>query len=167
MRTECACGDHAEPGLDEEGLLRGDMKSRYEAYGSGISAGWLLRNDARKREGEAPVDGLDEPLVPLNLSAADIADMHGRAAIAEAMVLAGWEPDETLAMVGLPKVQHLGIPPRTLQQAQLLDPKDPTSLYLASPGVPKPVGVSTNGATPNPGTPLPVPTGATTTPPTP
>lgn len=54
-----------------DGLLRGDQKSRYEAYASGISAGWLTRNEARALENRNPIDGLDEPLTPLNMAAAD------------------------------------------------------------------------------------------------
>lgn len=49
-------------------LLRGDQKSRYESYASGINAGWLIRNEARKFENLNPLPGLDEPLAPANLS---------------------------------------------------------------------------------------------------
>ncbi|GAG83485.1 unnamed protein product, partial [marine sediment metagenome] len=49
-------------------LLRGDLKSRYEAYASGIVNGWFTRNEAREREELNPIDGLDEPLVPLNMA---------------------------------------------------------------------------------------------------
>lgn len=50
-----------------DGLLRGDTKSRYEAYGSAINAGWMVRNEAREKENMNPIDGLDEPLTPLNM----------------------------------------------------------------------------------------------------
>jgi hypothetical protein len=49
-------------------LLRGDTKSRFEAYASGITNGWFTRNEAREREDLNPIDGLDEPLVPLNMA---------------------------------------------------------------------------------------------------
>ncbi|MEW8230365.1 MAG: phage portal protein [Candidatus Thiodiazotropha endolucinida] len=49
------------------GLLRGDIKTRYEAYGKGINDGWLSRNEARSMENLNAVDGLDEFLVPLNM----------------------------------------------------------------------------------------------------
>jgi HK97 family phage portal protein len=52
-----------------DGLLRGDIKSRYEAYSSAISAGWMTRNQARQKENMPPIDGLDEPLTPLNMAA--------------------------------------------------------------------------------------------------
>ena len=50
-----------------EGLLRGNTASRYAAYASGIVNGWLTRNEARLRENLNPLDGLDEPLSPLNM----------------------------------------------------------------------------------------------------
>jgi HK97 family phage portal protein len=51
-----------------DALLRGDTKTRYEAYGKGINDGWLSRNEVRGFENLNPVDGLDEYLVPLNMS---------------------------------------------------------------------------------------------------
>lgn len=53
-----------------DGLLRGNTISRYTAYASGINAGWMVRNEARERENLNPIDGLDEPLQPLNMTAA-------------------------------------------------------------------------------------------------
>jgi len=49
-------------------LLRGDTKTRYEAYGTGIRDGWLTRNEAREMEDLNPLDGLDEPVLPLNMT---------------------------------------------------------------------------------------------------
>lgn len=51
-------------------LLRGDTKSRYEAYGKGIQDGWLLRNEARELENLNPIEGLDVPLEPMNMAPA-------------------------------------------------------------------------------------------------
>jgi len=53
-----------------EGLLRGDTKTRFEAYGKGIQDGWLTRNEARERENLNAIDGLDDPLEPLNMAPA-------------------------------------------------------------------------------------------------
>ncbi len=50
-----------------EGLLRGDMKSRYDAYGVGIEKGFLTRNEPRRKENLPALPGLDEPLMPLNM----------------------------------------------------------------------------------------------------
>ena len=47
--------------------MRGDAASRSSYYQSGIQNGWLTRNEARIAENLNPLDGLDEPLRPLNL----------------------------------------------------------------------------------------------------
>lgn len=52
------------------GMLRGDLLSRSQAYNTGIQAGYLTRNEARELEDLNPIDGLDEPLQPLNMVAA-------------------------------------------------------------------------------------------------
>lgn len=57
-----------------DGLLRGDIKSRYDAYASAIQNGWMTRNEAREIENRNPLDGLDEPLAPLNMVPADKID---------------------------------------------------------------------------------------------
>ena len=54
-----------------DGLLRGDIKTRYEAYSKGINDGWLNRNEVRAMEGRNKVDGLEEYLVPLNMGGAE------------------------------------------------------------------------------------------------
>lgn len=50
-----------------DGLLRGDSKSRAEFYASGITNGWLSRNEVREKENLNKADGLDEFLAPLNM----------------------------------------------------------------------------------------------------
>lgn len=67
-----------------QGLLRGDHKARAEFYASGIVNGWLVRNEARKLENLNPLDGLDDPLVPLNMGTQSERDAAARD-IAEAV----------------------------------------------------------------------------------
>jgi len=50
-----------------EGLLRGDIKSRYESYAVARQWGWLSVNDIRKHEGMDPLDNGDAYLQPLNM----------------------------------------------------------------------------------------------------
>lgn len=50
-----------------EGLLRGDTKSRYEAYALARQWGWLSVNDIRRLENMNPVEGGDTYLEPLNM----------------------------------------------------------------------------------------------------
>lgn len=49
------------------GLLRGDQKSRYEAYAIGRNWGWLSVNDIRRLENMPPIVGGDRYLTPLNM----------------------------------------------------------------------------------------------------
>lgn len=63
--------------FDMRRLMRGDSASRTAYYQGGIQSGWLTRNEAREAEGYDPLDGLDEPLRPLNMveeSAAEDAE---------------------------------------------------------------------------------------------
>ncbi len=53
--------------FDYRELLRGDSAARRAYYHGGILDGWMTRNEARDMEGMEPLDGLDEPLRPLNM----------------------------------------------------------------------------------------------------
>lgn len=53
-----------------EGLLRGDTQSRFNAYATAITNGWMSRNEVRVLENDNRVEGLDEFLVPLNMEPA-------------------------------------------------------------------------------------------------
>jgi HK97 family phage portal protein len=59
--------------FDFSSLLRGDMQERFTAYSVGIQWGFLTRNEARGREDMEPIDGLDEPLQPLNMKAGSVS----------------------------------------------------------------------------------------------
>ncbi len=50
-----------------DGLLRGDIASRYRAYAIGRQWGWLSANDVRRLENMDPIEGGDQYLVPLNM----------------------------------------------------------------------------------------------------
>ena len=53
-----------------DGLLRGDTKTRFDAYQQAIQSGWMSRNEVRALENLNPVDGLNEFLQPLNMGRA-------------------------------------------------------------------------------------------------
>jgi electron transfer flavoprotein beta subunit len=57
-----------------QGLLRGNAKDRAAFYGAGITDGWMTRNEARALEDLNPIDGLDTPLRPLNMTPGDRAE---------------------------------------------------------------------------------------------
>lgn len=48
-------------------LIRGDIKTRSEVYAKAIQFGWMTRNEVRALEDINPLEGLDDPLIPLNL----------------------------------------------------------------------------------------------------
>ena len=50
-----------------DGLMRGDLKGRYEAYATARQWGWLSVNDIRDLENLNPVDGGNIYLQPLNM----------------------------------------------------------------------------------------------------
>jgi HK97 family phage portal protein len=54
-----------------EGLLRGDIESRYNAYAVGRNWGWLSANDVRLIENLNPIPGGDTYLSPMNMVPAD------------------------------------------------------------------------------------------------
>lgn len=53
--------------LTLDALMRGDTRSRYEAYALAVQWGWMTRNEVRELEDMNPLDGLEEPLTPLNM----------------------------------------------------------------------------------------------------
>jgi HK97 family phage portal protein len=57
-----------------EGLLRGDIKSRYDAYAIGRTNGWLSANDIRALENMNPISGGEVYLTPLNMTPATEPD---------------------------------------------------------------------------------------------
>lgn len=93
-------GDELEVEFDFANLMRGDAASRSSYYQSGIQNGWLTRNEARIAENLNPLDGLDEPLRPLNMveeSAAEDLEVDAEQAEPPAPEKAEPTDDETAA----------------------------------------------------------------------
>jgi len=63
-----------------EGLLRGKLKERYEAYAIGRTNGWLSANDIRSLENMNRINGNagDDYLVPLNMTTAGTKPDEGK-----------------------------------------------------------------------------------------
>jgi len=53
---------------DLAGMLRGDLKGRYEGYRIGREWGWLSPNEIRGWENLPEIEGGDEYLSPLNMA---------------------------------------------------------------------------------------------------
>ena len=58
--------------FDLSNLLRGNLLERYKAYALGIQWGFLVRNEPRFAENLEPIDGLDEPLLPMAMPATSV-----------------------------------------------------------------------------------------------
>jgi len=65
------------------GLIRGDLKTRYEAYALGRQWGWLCVNDIRRLENLPPVDGGNTYLEPLNMVDANNRPINNKTASPE------------------------------------------------------------------------------------
>jgi HK97 family phage portal protein len=103
-----------------DGLLRGDIQSRYAAYSQGVQAGFLSINDIHRLEDMRPVEGGDAYRVPLshvNLDAAGIVELDRRTMMAVRLVNVGFDPAEVLERLGLPAIDHTGLPSVQLQNA--------------------------------------------------
>ena len=53
--------------LNMDAMQRGDINTRYTAYGQSIRDGWLTRNEIRVKENLNKLEGLDDPILPLNM----------------------------------------------------------------------------------------------------
>ncbi len=116
-----------------DALLRGTTLERYEAYTKGLNEGFLSLNDVRAVEDLSPLgESGDQYRVPLqNIDATDAKDvgMKLRTEIATNLIQVGFEPKSVLNAVGLPAMDHTGVPTGQLQQVSTLDPADPMSVY--------------------------------------
>ena len=59
--------------FDLKGLMRGDAVARANYYTSGINAGWMTPNEARRLEEMRALPGLDSPRMPMNFVQIDEA----------------------------------------------------------------------------------------------
>lgn len=103
-----------------DGLLRGDIQSRFAAYSQGVQAGFLSINDIHRLEDMRPVEGGDVYRVPLShvdLGAANIVEQDKRISMAVRLINVGFDPAEVLQRLGLPDIDHTGLPSVQLQNA--------------------------------------------------
>ena len=117
-----------------DGLLRGDFATRMQGYSIGSQAGFLSTNDIRRSEDLRPVDGGDVYRVPLanvDLAAASLVETDKRVGMATKLVQIGFNPASVLAALGLPAMEHTGLPTVQLQNVAQIDPANPQSVYEA------------------------------------
>jgi hypothetical protein len=115
-----------------DGLLRGDSTTRAATYSSGLQAGYLSINDVRRLEDFSAVEGGDVfrvPLANVDLSAANLNETEAKVSMAQKLILSGFDPASVLSAMGLPPIDHTGVPSTQLQPLVTLDPADPSSAY--------------------------------------
>jgi hypothetical protein len=92
----------------------------------------LTLNDVRRLEDLAPLAGGDTARVPLaniSLSDAGLIAEDKKVSMAQRLVTSGFDPAEVLAAMGLPAIDHTGVPSVMLQGVAQIDPEDPQSVY--------------------------------------
>lgn len=99
--------------LNMDSLLRGDITSRFTAYGQGIAAGFLTVADIRRIEDLSPIPGAEVLRVPLeniDIAAAGLVAQQRQVEMYQRLIQSGVEPDAAAAAVGLPPMRHTGLP---------------------------------------------------------
>jgi HK97 family phage portal protein len=115
-----------------DAILRGDIQTRFAAYSTGQLAGFLSVNDIHRLEDMPPADGGDEYRVPLanvNLAAANIVETDRKTQMLTRLIMAGFDPAESLKALDMPAIMHTGIPPTSVQSVASINPTDPGSVY--------------------------------------
>jgi hypothetical protein len=98
-------------------------------YSIGSQAGFLSVNDIRRFEDLRPVTGGDVYRVPLanvDLGAASLVETDKRVTMAQKLIESGFDPAGVLASLGLPSIEHLGLPSVQLQMPTAGDPNSET-----------------------------------------
>ena len=85
--------------FDLDLLMRGATKERYDGHNVAIMAGFKTRNEVRAVEDLDPIDGLDEPLMPLNMVPVSQAQADSEAKIAQSKAIVA-NPEASLAQQG-------------------------------------------------------------------
>lgn len=96
-----------------DGLLRGDIATRYAAYVSAITNGFMSRNEARERENMNPRRGLDAILMPLNMTTVNTGAELEQGTAAQQALDPLWR--DAIARVLKREVNDLGGASRRLQ----------------------------------------------------
>ena len=115
-----------------DGILRGDIQTRFSAYSTGTQAGFLSVNDIHRLEDMSPVAGGDVyrvPMANIDLAAAALVETEQKVGMAAKLIQVGFDPDATLSALGLPSINHTGVPSTQLQQVAQINPEDPSAVY--------------------------------------
>jgi hypothetical protein len=130
-----AGGETAFIKFNLDGLLRADINSRMSAYSTGLLSGFLTINDVRRLEDLQDIDDpsantVRVPLANVNVAAANLKEETEKVDMAQRLIQVGFDPAATLAALGLPAIEHTGLPSVQLQPTAQIDPTDPNSEYV-------------------------------------
>lgn len=107
--------------VNMDGLLRGDSATQAQVFSTALQAGYMSVNEARSLMDLRPVDGGDNPRVPLAniaVASAGIVEERERVEMAAKLVQSGYEPAAVLSALGLPAMPHTGLASNQLQPAE-------------------------------------------------
>jgi HK97 family phage portal protein len=107
--------------VNMDGLLRGDSATQAQVFSTALQAGYMSVNEARGLMDLRPVDGGDNPRVPLAniaVASAGIVEERERVEMAAKLVQSGYEPAAVLSALGLPAMPHTGLASNQLQPAE-------------------------------------------------
>ena len=127
-------GQNAFLRFNIDGLLRADINSRMSAYSIGLQSGFLTINDVRRLEDLQAIENENAntvrvPLANVSITDSNLVGMDKKVSMAQKLVISGFDPAEVLTAMGLPTIEHTGVPSTQLQQLAQLDPADPLSAY--------------------------------------
>ena len=113
-------GENAFLRWNIDAIVRSDLSTRSQSYSTGLQAGYLSVNDVRRLEDlrpmeDASADAVRVPLANVNISDADVRAQRERVQMARDLVFAGYDPASVLEMLGLPAMDHTGLPSVQLQ----------------------------------------------------
>lgn len=127
-------GENAFLKFNLDGLLRANIQARASAYSTGLQAGYYSINDVRRFEDLRPIDNASAdtvrvPLANVNIDAAELTAEDRKVLMAQRLVASGFKPEQVLEVLGLPKIEHTGVPSVMLQGVAQIDPENPDSVY--------------------------------------
>jgi HK97 family phage portal protein len=134
LLSETPGGETAFIRFNLDGLLRGDSQARATAYSIGLQAGYYTVNDIRRLEDLTPqtdptADQVRVPLANVNIEDSRISAEDKKVAMAQRLVLSGYEPKAVLEALGLPAIPHTGLASTQLQPVSQIDPENPQGVY--------------------------------------
>lgn len=137
-----------------DGLLRGDAYTRAQALAIQRQNGVITANEWREIENRNPIDGGDGLLVNGNMIPVDQAasgggaDMQKQVDSVGTLIRSGFDPQASLAAMGLPPIDHLGLLPITVQKPVEVDTPGtgPVTPATADPNQPADAPATPGGA---------------------